>query len=49
MQGGLFDNNTTFARHVWQRGVLSETTFGPSLGPMAFRASLCDAYACWQK
>ena len=29
--------------------MLSETTFGPSLGPMAFRASLCDAYASWQK
>jgi hypothetical protein len=27
--------------------MLSETTFGPSLGPMAFRASLCGADASY--
>ena len=38
MRGSVtFDNDTTFARHAWLRGMLSETTY------------FCDAYASWQK
>ena len=37
MRGSVtFDNDTTFARHAWLRGMLSETTY------------FCDAYASWQ-
>jgi IS30 family transposase len=38
MRGSVtFDNDTTFARHAWLRGMLSATTY------------FCDAYASWQK
>ena len=49
VRGRLFDNDTAFARHTLLREALGMATFGPSLEPMAFRTSLCDAYASWQK